>query len=80
MKSPGGHKLTYSGTVPTANHTISADINRFPIGTQLMIGDTIYTVEDIGTNVVDNKLDIFFDTHQQALNYGLKTVDVYAVE
>lgn len=77
---PGGHKLTYSGTVPTANHTISADINRFPIGTQLMIGDTIYTVEDIGTNVVDNKLDIFFDTHQQALNYGLKTVDVYAVE
>lgn len=45
-----------------------------------MIGDTIYTVEDIGTNVVDNKLDIFFDTHQQALNYGLKTVDVYAVE
>lgn len=76
----GGHKLTYSGTVPTANHTVSADINRYPLGTKLMIGDTVYTVEDIGTNVVDNKLDIYFDTHQQALDYGLQTVDVYAVD
>lgn len=77
---PTGHNLTYSGTVPKANHTISADINIYPIGTRLMIGDTVYTVEDIGGNVSGNKLDIYFETHQQALNYGLKTVDVYMVE
>ena len=76
----GGFALTYSGTVPTANHTISADITRFPIGTRLMIGDTIYTVEDIGSGVSSNLLDIYFDTHQEALNYGKQTVDVYAVE
>lgn len=77
---PTGHNLTYSGTVPKANHTISADINLYPLGTRLMIGDTVYTVEDIGGNVNGNKLDIYFETHEQALNYGLKTVDVYAVE
>ena len=76
----GGFTLTYSGTVPKANHTISADIARFPIGTKLMINDIIYTVEDIGSNVYGNRLDIYFDTHQQALDYGRKTVDVYAVE
>ena len=76
----GGFALTYSGTVPKANHTISADITRFPIGTRLMIGDTIYTVEDIGSGVYANRLDIYFDTHQEALDYGRKTVDVYAVE
>lgn len=75
-----GSGLTYSGTVPRQNHTISADIRLFPIGTQLMIGDTIYTVEDVGSGVVGNVLDLYFDSHQDAVNYGVQTVDVYAVE
>lgn len=75
-----GHNLTYSGTVPKANHTISADIDYYPIGTKLMIGNTVYTVEDIGTGVDGHTLDIFFNTHEQALNYGRKTVDVYSVK
>lgn len=79
-KCSSGSNLTYSGTVPKANHTISADINLYPIGTKLMIGDIIYTVEDIGSSVSGNRLDIYFETHQQALSYGLKNVDVYAVE
>lgn len=77
---PGGHALTYSGTVPKAGHTISADITVFPIGTKLMIGDTVYTVEDVGSAVSGNRLDIYFDTHRQALDYGMKMVDVYAVQ
>ena len=77
---PGGHAFTYSGTVPKAGHTISADIDVFPIGTKLMIGDTVYTVEDVGSNVTGNRLDIYFDTHREALDYGVKTVDVYAAE
>lgn len=76
--SSAGTGLTYSETVPKANHTISADLSVFPIGTKLMIGDTIYTVEDTG--VSGNRLDIYFSTHQSALNYGRKTVDVYSVE
>ena len=27
----GGHNLTFSGTVPTPNHTISADLDYFPL-------------------------------------------------
>lgn len=75
-----GSGLTYSGTVPKENHTISADIKLFPLGTKLMIGDTIYTVEDIGGSVVGNVLDLYFDNHRDALNYGVRTVDVYAVQ
>ena len=75
-----GNSLTYAGTVPQANHTISADLNVFPLGTKLKIGDTIYTVEDKGSGVSGNKLDIYFDTHAQALNYGRQYVDVYRVD
>lgn len=79
-KCSSGQNLTYSGTVPQANHTISADISVFPMGTKLMIGDTVYTVEDIGSSVNGRKLDIFFDSHAEALEYGRKSVEVFAVE
>ncbi len=75
-----GHNLTYSGTVPQANHTISADITRFPIGTRLMINDIIYTVEDVGSSVHGNKIDIFYATHQEAWDHGINEEEVFLVE
>lgn len=75
----GGHGTTYSGTVPKENHTVSADLDIYPIGTKLMIGDTVYTVEDKGSSVVGNKVDIYFDTHQEAVAYGRKEVEAFAV-
>lgn len=76
----GGYTHTYSGTVPKANHTISADLNLYPIGTKLLINGIVYTVEDKGSSVTDNRLDIFFATHEEALAFGLKNVDVYTVK
>ena len=76
----GGHALTYSGTVPRANHTIAADLDLYPLGTKLMIDGIVYTVEDKGSSVIDNKIDIYFETHAEALAFGLKNVDVYSVK
>lgn len=76
----GGHSRTYSGTIPQADHTISADLNCFPIGTKLLIDGIVYTVEDKGSGVVDNRLDIYFATHADALDFGLQTKDVYSVK
>ena len=78
-KCSGGHSLTYSGTVPTSNHTLSADLDRFPLGTKLMINGVIYTVEDKGSGVHGNLVDIYFDSHDQALAHGLRTAEVFAV-
>lgn len=75
-----GHNLTYSGTVPKANHTISADINVLPIGSKVLINGTIYTVEDIGSSVTGNKIDIYYDSHSAALAHGLQSADVYLIE
>ena len=75
----GGHGLTYSGTVPKANHTISADLNVHPIGTKLMIDDIIYTVEDMGSSVKGNWIDIYYDNHDEAVAHGTKTQEVFTV-
>lgn len=76
----GGFGLTYSGTVPQARHTISADISRFPIGTRLMIHDVVYTVEDIGSNVTGDQIDIYYDNHEEAVAHGKQTEEVFTVE
>ncbi len=75
----GGWGLTYSGTVPRANHTISADINVLPIGTKVMIDGIVYTVEDIGGGVNGDHIDIYYDSHEKAVAHGTKTVEVFSV-
>ncbi len=80
QKCSGGYSKTYSGTIPKANHTIAADLDYYPIGTKLMIDGIVYTVEDRGSGVNDNRLDIYFATHAEALAFGLQKVDVYAAE
>ena len=76
-KCSGGSGLTYSGTVPQANHTISADITVLPLGTTVIIGETVYTVEDIGSGVDDHTVDLYFSSHQEALDYGVKKQEVF---
>lgn len=75
----GGWGLTYSGTVPKANHTISADINVLPIGTKVMINGIVYTVEDIGSGVSGKHIDIYYDNHADAEAHGTRSVEVFTV-
>lgn len=76
-KCSGGHGYTYSGTIPQANHTLSADLSLLPLGTKVMIDDIVYTVEDKGGGVNGQKVDIFFATHEEALAFGTQKADVY---
>ncbi|MCR5701448.1 MAG: SH3 domain-containing protein [Lachnospiraceae bacterium] len=76
-KCSGGHSKTASGTTPTENRTIAADTSVLPYGTQVVIGGVVYTVEDCGSGVCGNHIDIFFSTHEKAVNFGTKTMKVY---
>ncbi len=75
----GGNGRTYSGTVPKANHTIAADLNVFPLGTKVMIDGIVYTVEDMGSGVNGNKIDIYYDNHADAVAHGTKKQEVFMV-
>lgn len=71
---------TYSGTVPIASHTVAADPDLLPIGSKIKINGIIYTVEDTGSKIKGNKLDIYFESHEDAVIFGRKTLEVYRVE
>ena len=64
---------TASGAMPTAGHTVA--MAGVPFGTQLLINGTVYTVEDLGTPY--GHVDIYFDSHAEALSFGLQYADVY---
>ena len=70
---------TASGTWATEGRTIAC--NTLPMGTQVYIeGYGYYTVEDTGyTPYGDAWLDIFFESHDSALAFGVRQVEVYMV-
>lgn len=68
--------ITASGKRATSNHTVAAP-SSFPFGTKLEINGKIYTVEDRGGAIQGKRLDIYFDSHQEALNFGRRTAVVY---
>lgn len=65
--------LTASGTVPSAGRTVA--MAGVPFGTQLLINGNVYTVEDLGTPY--GHVDIYFNSHSEALSFGLQYADVY---
>lgn len=64
---------TASGVLATSNHTVACGI--LPFGTEIMIDGITYTVEDTG--VEGEWIDIYFDTHEEALAYGMQIKEVY---
>lgn len=76
-KCSGGHNKTATGTTPTEGRTIAADTSVLPYGTQVVIGGIVYTVEDCGSGVNGNHIDIFFATHKRAMAFGRKSMKVY---
>lgn len=73
-------KLTKSETVPKAAHTIAADPSVIPLGTRIVIDGVSYVVEDTGKAIKGKQLDIYFDTHEEAVRYGRKEKYVYLEE
>ena len=76
-KCSGGSNRTATGTIPTQGRTIAADPSVLPYGTQVVIGGVVYTVEDCGSGVNGNHIDIFFATHEQALAFGRRSMQVF---
>ena len=69
--------ITASGTKATENRTIAADPDIFPYGTVLLIDGEEYVVEDCGGMIKGKRLDIYFDSHEDAVEYGRQIVEVY---
>lgn len=71
--------ITASGTHATAGRTVATS-SQFSFGTKLNIGGNIYVVEDRGGAIKGNKIDVYMDSHAEALAWGVKYLPVQVVE
>ena len=60
-----------------AGVSISVDPSVIPYGTQVVINGHTYIAHDTGGNIKGNRIDVYFDTHQDALNFGAKKAEVF---
>ena len=70
--------ITASGTRATAGRTVAAS-SKFALGTKLNINGHIYTVEDRGGAIKGNKIDIYVNSHSEALAWGVRYLPVSVV-
>ena len=71
--------ITASGTKAIEGRTIAVDPRYIPYGTEVVIDGRTYIAEDCGGAIKgNNRIDLFFDSHSEALAFGrqAKTVKV----
>ena len=76
----GNSSVTATGTVPLAGRTVAVDPSVIPYGSEVIINGHTYIAEDCGGSIKGNRVDIFFATHQEALDFGIQYADVFYVE
>ena len=76
-------KKTATGTTARVG-AIAVDPKVIPYGTRMFIvsadGSITYgvaTAEDCGGNIKGNRIDLFFDTYNECISFGVRTCDVY---
>lgn len=69
---------TQSGTMPEEGRTVAADWSVLPAGTEIYIDGVGWrTVEDTGSGITGDKLDIYMESHQAALAWGVREMEVF---
>lgn len=71
--------ITASGAKVQQGITIAADTDILPFGTNVIINGHEYTVQDRGGAIKGNRIDIYFDSHEDALEFGVQKAEVYKV-
>lgn len=72
--------ITYTGSVATENSTIAVDPDVIPLGSYVEINGVSYYADDIGGAIKGNRIDIFFESHEAALEWGVQYHDVYLID
>lgn len=69
--------VTASGTVPQEGRTVAVDPDVIPLGSELWIdGEGPFVAEDTGSGINGSTIDVFCQSHADALEWGKREVMV----
>ena len=73
-----GTGLTATG-IPVAPGMVAVDPDIIPLGSTVIIDGQEYLAADTGGAIKGNRIDIAVETHQEALDLGVRTAEVWIV-
>jgi 3D (Asp-Asp-Asp) domain-containing protein len=74
---PGNSSYTSQGHL-LRHGLVAVDPNVIPLGTRLFIpGYGFAIADDVGGNIQGNRIDLAFDSHGEAMQFGRQSVTVY---
>ena len=71
--------ITASGKRATPGRTVAVDARKIPLGSTVIIDGHEYVAEDTGGAIKGNRVDICFDSHESALQFGRRTVEIEVI-
>lgn len=58
----------------------AVDPSVIPLGSKLLINGQVYTATDTGPDIMGNRVDLCVATHEQAIDLGVKTYEVWLLK
>lgn len=77
-----GNEIVYGslGIPLKANYSIAVDPDVIPYGTEVIINGHTYRADDCGGAIKDKRIDVYFDNHDEALEFGVQYMEVFTYE
>ena len=77
---PNGIVYGASGNELIPNYSIAVDPNVIPYGTKVYFNDNEYVAHDCGGSIKGNRIDLYFNSHDDALEWGVQYYDVQIIK
>ena len=76
-----GNEIVYgaSGAVLVAGRSVAVDPSVIPYGSEIEVGREKYSADDCGGAIKGNRIDVYFDDHQSALEFAVKKEEVFLI-
>lgn len=77
-----GNEIVYGaiGERLQEGYSIAVDPSVIPYRTEVVINGHTYKAQDCGGAIKGNRIDVYFEDHQAALNFGVQYAEVFLVE
>lgn len=74
-----GNEIVYGsiGERLSEGYSIAVDPTVIPYRTEVIINGHTYKAQDCGGAIKGNRIDVYFEDHQAALNFGVQHVEVF---
>lgn len=76
-----GNEIVYGaiGERLIEGYSIAVDPDIIPYGAEIIINGHTYKAQDCGGAIKGNRIDVYFENHEDALEFGVQYANVYAI-